>query len=179
MIALPNQGCSADVLPLIRTLFHIVLLRKGPEDIPRSWFLFVLVLALWLFSALAALALIGQFDETDFLLGLFSGTIGVLCYAALVVVSGRPSRLLQTVSAIIGCGALISLAFVAEYVLFLPFLGEVPTGLVANLILLWSVPVEGHIIARAIDRHWYIGILIAIAVFALQYVIYSVVTTTP
>lgn len=179
MIALPNSGCSANVLPLIRTLFDIVLLRKGPEDMPRSWVLLLLVLALWVFSALAALALIEQFDESDFFLGFFSGIIGISCYAALVVVSGHSERLPQTISAIIGCGALISLAFVAEYVLFLPFLGQVPTGLIANLILLWSVPVEGHIIARAMDRHWYIGILIAIVVFALQYVIYSVVTATP
>ena len=179
MIALPNQGYSANVLPLIRTLFDIVLLRKGPEDIPRSWFLFILVVALWLFSSLVALALIEQFDETDFFLGLFSGVIGIACYAALVVVSGWPGRVLQTMSAILGCGALISLAFVAEYVLFMRFLGEGPTGLIANLILLWSVPVEGHIIARAMGRHWYIGILIAIAVFVLQYVIYSAVSATP
>lgn len=167
------------MLPLIRTLFDIVLLRKGPEDIPRSPVLFGLILGLWLFSSLSALALISQFDESDFFLGLFSGLVGIVCYAALVVVSGHASRLLQTISAILGCGALISLAFVAEYVLFLPFLGEVPTGLIANLILLWSVPVEGHIIARAINRHWYIGILIAIVVFALQYVVYSVVSSTP
>jgi hypothetical protein len=179
MIAVPNQGCSANVLPLIRTLFDIVLLRKGPEDIPRSWFLLILIVALWLFSSLAAVALIEQFDETDFFLGLFNGAIGVACYAAFVVVSGWPARLLQTISAILGCGALISLAFVAEYVLFMPFLGEVATGLISNLILLWSVPVEGHIIARAMERHWYVGILIAIAVFVLQYVVYSAVSATP
>jgi hypothetical protein len=179
MIALPNQGCSANVLPLIRTLFDIVLLRKGPEDIPRSWLLFFLVVWLWMFSSLAAVALIEQFDETDFFLGLFSGVVGIACYAALVVVSGWPGRVPQTISAILGCGALISLAFVAEYVLFMPFLGEVPTGLIANLILLWSVPVEGHIIARAMGIHWYIGIVIAIAVFVLQYVVYNAVSATP
>jgi hypothetical protein len=179
MIALPSPGCCKIVLPLIRTLFEIVLLRKGPDAIPRSAVLLALIVGLWLFSSLAALALINQFDESDFFLGLFSGMVGVLCYAALVVVSGHAARLLQTISAILGCGALISLAFVAEYVLFLPLLGPVPTGLIANLILLWSVPVEGHIIARAIERHWYIGILIAITVFALQYVIYSVISSPP
>jgi hypothetical protein len=179
MIALPSRGCCEIVLPLIKTLFDIVLLRKGPDAIPRSMVLLALVVGLWLFSSLAALALIDQFDESDFFLGLFSGMVGVLCYAALVVASGHAARLLQTVSAILGCGALISLAFVAEYVLFLPFLGEVPTGLIANLILLWSVPVEGHIIARAIGRHWYIGILIAITVFALQFVIYNAISSAP
>jgi len=167
------------VLALIKTLFDIVLLRKGPEAIPRSWLLFLITVLLWLFSALAALALIEQFDDSDFFLGLFGGTVGLACYAALVVVSGHSDRLSQTMSAIIGCGALISLAFVAEYVLFLPILGGGATGLIANLVLLWSVPVEGHIIARAINRHWYLGILIAIGVFALQYFVYSLIAPAP
>lgn len=179
MIALPNRGCSSNVLPLIRTLFDIVLLRKGPEAIPRSSVLFVLIIAWWLFVSLLAVALIEQYSESDFFLGVFSGLVGLLCYAGVVFLSGHASRMLQTVAAILGCGALIMLLFVAEYVLFLPILGNVPTGLIANLILLWSVPVEGHIIAKAIDRHWYIGILVAIAVFILQYVIYSVVAATP
>ncbi len=84
---------------------------------------------------------------------------------------------MQTVSAIGGCGAVISLAFVAVYVIFLPLLGEIPAAVAASLLLLWSVPVEGHIIARAIGRHWYIGLLLAIAVFALQYVVQSVLTS--
>jgi hypothetical protein len=164
------------VLPLIRTLFEIALLRKGPEAIPRSVMLLLLCIGMWIFSALAALALVQQMDESEFFLGLFSAAIGVWCYASLVVFSRHPARLLPTISAVIGCGALITLTFVAEYVIFLPFLGEALTGLIANLILLWSVPVEGHIIARAIDRHWYIGILIAITVFALQFLIYGVLT---
>jgi hypothetical protein len=107
-----------------------------------------------------------------------TGVVGLACYAVTVVVSGYRGRVLQTLSAILGCGALIAFAFVAEYVLFRPFLGEAITGIVAQLILLWSVPVEGHIISRAISRHWYIGIVIAIIVFILQYLIYRLVTTT-
>ena len=179
MIALPNQGCFANVLPLIRTLFDIVLLRKGPEDIPRSWFLLVVIVVLWIFSTLVAVALVDQIDESDFFPSLFSGVIGVLCYGAVIVARGFPMRVLQTVSAVLGSGALISLVFVAEYVLFSPLLGEVPTVLIADLILLWSVPVEGHIIARTIGSHWYVGILIAIAVFVLQFVVFSAISATP
>ncbi len=166
------------MLPLIKTLFQILTLRQGPDAIPRSWLLLSMSVALWVFSALAGLALIDRFSDTDFFLGLFSGLIAIACYSALVVFSGRGARLLQTVSAIIGCSALIFLAFVAEYVLFMPFLGATITGFVATLILFWSVPVEGHIIARAIDRHWYIGIMIAVAVFCLQYVVNTAVTSS-
>ena len=164
------------MLSLVSTLLDIALLRKGPDAIPRSWILLAMTVGLWLFSSLAGLALIARIDESDFLLGLFGGLVGIILYATIVVVSGHGDRLLQTVTAVIGCGALIFLAFLAEYVLFTPFVGERITWLVANLILLWSIPVEGHIIARAIDRHWYIGILLALAVFVLQLVMYSFIT---
>lgn len=173
MIALPNHQPYRSLLPLVRTLFDITLLRKGPDSIPHSGIVLVLIVALWLFSSFAVLALIEQYDEQDFIIGLFTAFAGLLTYSAIIVVAGHGARVLQTVSAILGCGALISLAFVAEFVLFTPFLGQTITGLVAQLILLWSVPVEGHIIARALDRHWYIGIVIAVAVFVLQYVLYS------
>ena len=162
-------------MPFIRTLFDIVLMRRGPDAVPRSGVLLLMAIGLWLFSSLAGRALIDRLDESDFFLGLFSGIVGIACYAVVVVLGGYAERLLQTITTLVGCGALIFLVFVAEYVLFMPFAGERFTGLVANLILLWSVPVEGHIIARAINRHWYIGILIAIAVFALQYILYNLV----
>jgi hypothetical protein len=161
------------LLPLVRTLFDITLLRKGPDSIPASMILLVLVIGLWLFSSLAVLSLIEQYDERDFIIGLYTALAGVIAYTAILVVAGHTSRAVQTITAILGCGALISLAFVAEFVMFTPFLGPKITGIVAQLILLWSVPVEGHIIARALGRHWYIGIVIAIGVFVLQYLIYS------
>lgn len=177
MIALPNPGPFPNVLPLLRTLLDIVLLRKGPESIPRSSILFALIVGFWLVSSLSVLSLIEQYDEQDFVIGVFTALIGLACYGITVVMAGFPNRVLQTMSAILGCGALISFVFVAEFVLFAPFLGQTITGIVAQLILLWSVPVEGHIIARAIDRHWYLGIVIAILVFILQYVIYRSMTT--
>jgi hypothetical protein len=178
MIALPNYRPCRSVLPLIKTLFDITLLRKGPDSIPASALLLLLVVSLWLFSSLAILSLIEQYDERDFIIGLYTALAGVIAYTAILVVAGHASRAMQTITAILGCGALISLAFVAEFVLFTPFLGQPITGVVAQLILLWSVPVEGHIIARALDRHWYLGIVIAIGVFVLQYVIYSAMSPT-
>jgi hypothetical protein len=171
-----NQSSRPVLQSLIKTLFDITLLRKGPDDLPGSFVLLAMIIVLWLFSGLVGVVLIETFSEADFLLGLFSGMVGILCFAAVVVLSGYPARLLQTVSAIIGCGSLISIAVVAEYVLLKSFLGEQPAGIIATLIVFWSVPVKGHIIARAIDRHWYLGIVIAIAVFSLQFVVVGVMS---
>lgn len=179
IVAFAAAPVPVNLLPLLKTLFDITLLRKGPDAIPRSAIILAINVALWLFSALVALALIERFSETDFFLGIFSGIVGLACYAAIIVISGRSERLMQSIAAIVGCGALITLAFVAEYVVLTPLMGEGSAGLVATLILFWSVPVEGHIIARAVDRHWYLGILMAVAVFSLQYVVSALVLAAP
>jgi hypothetical protein len=173
MIALPNYPPCRPLLPLVRTLFDITLLRKGPDAIPVSAILLLMAIGLWLLSSLSVLALIDQYDERDFTIGLYTALAGVVAYTVILVLAGHASRAMQTITAILGCGAVISLAFVAEFVLFMPLLGPTITGIIAQLILLWSVPVEGHIIARALGWHWYLGIVFAIGVFVLQYVIYS------
>jgi hypothetical protein len=170
------------VLALIETLFDIIRLRKGPDAIPHSTFLLAVIVVLWLSTGMLMTVLTAELDEQDFAIGTLTGIAGLLCYAAIVVISGKRARLMQTVMALLGCGALISLMFVAGDVFLTPFLSENLTNFIVTLILLWTVPVEGHIISRTLDRHWYIGVAIAMAVFVFQLILYSVmdpVTATP
>jgi hypothetical protein len=170
------------VLALIETLFDIIRLRKGPDAIPHSTVLFVVIVALWLFAGLIMTLLTAELDERDFVVGTITGIAGLLCYTAIVVLSGKRARLMQTVMALLGCGALLSLMFVAGNVFLTPFLSENISNLIVTLILLWTVPVEGHIISRAVDRHWYIGVIVAMAVFVFQLILYSAMdpaTVTP
>ena len=161
------------MLALVETLFAIIRLKKGPDAIPYSWFLCLITMTMWLFAGLAMTAMTEELGETDFLLGTFTGVVGLACYASIIVLSGHIPRLLQTVTAILGCGAVLSLLFIVGNVLLPPLLGASVTDLVVTLVLLWSIPVEGHIIARAIDRHWYVGIVAAMAVFVFQLFLYS------
>lgn len=169
------------MLALLRTLFDIVRLRKGPDAIPYSWLVCFIALLLWLFAGLSTTMATPGMNDDDFLYGTFTGVVGLAVYAAIVVTSGHTARLLQTASAILGSGAFISFMFLAASVLLpplfapLPFLGQNAVNIVVTLILLWSIPVEGHIIARAIDRHWYLGIAIAMVVFVFQLYLYSAV----
>lgn len=161
------------MLALFQTLFDIIRLRKGPDAIPYSWLLCLLALTLWMFSGLAITLMTEEMDDRDFLVGTFTGVVGLACYASIIVSSGKTPRLLQTVTAILGCGALLSFLFVAGDVVLSLFLSENATSLIVTLILLWSIPVEGHIIARATDRHWYVGIVVAMGVFILQLYLYA------
>ncbi len=177
MIVAIDRCRTVPLLPLLQTLFDIALLRKGPEHIPHSVVMLVMTISLWLLSALTAFALIDRFDESDFFLEIFSALIAVACYSAIVILARRGSRLTQTMSAIIGCGAILMSVFVGAYVFLQPFIGAGLMTLVAWLILLWSVSVKGHIIASAIDRHWYIGLSIAVAVFVLQSIFVELVSS--
>ncbi len=159
---------------LFETLFDIIRLRKGPDAIPHSVVSLVVIVALSLFAGLVMTLMTAELDEKDFFIGTLTGMAGLSCYAAIVVLSGKRARLLQAVIALLGCGALLSLLFVAGNVFLSPFLSENITKLIVTLILLWTVPVEGHIISRTIDRHWYVGVVAAVAVFVFQLLLYSV-----
>lgn len=163
------------MLALFETLFDIIRLRKGPDAIPHSPVVFAFAMALWLAAGLIMTIMTPELGKHDFLIGTFTGLTGLGCYAGIVLLTGKRPRLLQTVTAILGCGAVLSLLFVAANVFLAPFLSKNITGLVATLILLWSIPVEGHIIARAINRHWYVGIVAAMGVFVFQLFLYTLV----
>ena len=163
------------MLALFETLFDIIRLRKGPDAIPYSPVMFTITMALWLAAGLVMTVMTPELGQRDFLIGTFTGMSGLGCYAGIVLLTGNRPRLLQTVTAILGCGAVLSLLFVAANVFLAPFLSKNITSLVATLILLWSIPVEGHIIARAINRHWYVGIVAAMGVFIFQLFLYAVV----
>jgi hypothetical protein len=159
---------------LIETLFDIIRLRKGPDAIPHSSVLFVMIVALWLLAGLIMTQLTVELDAKDFVIGTITGIAGLALYAAIIVFAGQQARLMQTVMAFLGCGALLSLIFVAGEVFLTPFLSANIVNFIVSLVLLWTVPVEGHIISRAIDRHWYVGVVIAMAVFIFQLILYSI-----
>ena len=167
------------MLPLIRTLLAISLLRKGPEDIPHSWLLLYLCTALWLFGLVGMTILMQNFGAHEAWIGVASWVLGLVCYVFVLAISGHNSRTLQTLTALIGVGAIIRIAMLAELVLLTPFLGANLANIGAILVLFWSVPVKGHIIARAIEQHWYLGIVIAMFVFVLQFAFTSTLTPEP
>jgi len=157
------------VQALIRTLFDIVTIRKGPDSIPYSWMLLYASVLLWFFPLVVANVLVPNFRGAVVAVSVASWIVSLLCYALGIVLAGFKSRSVQALTAIIGCGALIFLAQVAGLIFLTPFLGAALAQIFIWLLLFWSVHVKGHIIARTIDREWYVGFLIAIGVFVLQY----------
>ena len=105
--------------------------------------------------------------------------LGYVLYWLVLLATGFVHRLLPTVSSIMACGSILTIGMVVAFLALLPVIGSNAASLVAWLILIWSVPVKGHIIARAIGQHWYIGITIALTVYILQRVAYDAMATAP
>ena len=66
MPVLPLPTPRTELLPLLRTLFDIALLRKGPQHIPDSLLVFGMAVGLWLFALLAGIVLVSSIDEAHF-----------------------------------------------------------------------------------------------------------------
>lgn len=110
------------------------------------------------------------------LLSFLVAMLGYAFYGMILAATGFLRRFTQTIAAIMGCGSILTILMVFVFVMFTPFVGNNIAASVATLILFWSVPVKGHIIARAIERHWYLGIAISLSIFILQYAIYREMT---
>ena len=156
------------MLTLLQTLLEIIFLRKGPEVLPRMPVILVIVVALLLLSDITSLLAVDSYTRHTFILDLILGITSVVAFAAIIHAAERRQRMLQTLSAIIGCGAVLSFVSI--------LLGALATGwfdadvveTTIAFVWLWSLAVEAHIIARAIDRSWFVGFVAALAVLAMQ-----------
>jgi hypothetical protein len=172
-----DRYCDRTLLLLLRTFFDIIRLKKGPEHLPDSVLVLGFALVLFAFAMFVSAVLIQSDDSI--VLSVAVSMVGYLLYWVVLGVTGFVRRLVPTIAAIMACGSLLTILMVAAYVMLAPFLGTNLASLVAWLTLMWSVPVKGHIIARAIEQHWYIGIGISLAIYIMQRVAYQSLTATP
>ena len=112
----------------------------------------------------------------DLSLSFFITIASYLLFWLVLVVNGYSHRLVPTISSIMACGSILSIVQVAAQVFLSPFLSANLMFIAAWLIQIWKIPVKGHIIARAIGRHWYFGIAIAMTIFVMQYAAYLALT---
>ena len=162
------------VLTLFKTLVEIILLRKGPDELPHSTVLLLYVAGMWFAVGAVGAMMVDTYNGQTLLADLILTSLGFGLYAVVVKVFEKSERLLRALTAILGCGAIFgAVLFAGRYVLT-TVLGVEETPLFSEIILLWSILVEGHIIARTIDRQWVIGFLIALAVLIGQLQVFAV-----
>ena len=143
-------------------------MRKGPEDIPYSPPLLVVVLAAYAVVSLAMQLLGGDLISA---LAHMLLDVGLMLVATtlLLYMAGHGARLVQTITALAGSGvvlALIALPIVVAMVSVDMQQGvPLPLGLAWLALVVWSVMVSGSIYARALGKHRITGVGIAMLLF--------------
>lgn len=158
---------------LFSRLLAILILKSGPQDMPAGTRPVTLTMALYIIATGASLSVSERADNPVAVLAL--ATVLPLILSRIVLgLRGRPARWSQTVSALFGTSALLSLAS-------LPLGtggGDQPGALVTltSLVLFfWSFSVDGHIWRHALDTSFAAGLAVAVILFAVSiYVITSI-----
>lgn len=157
-----------NVLLLLKTYLEMIALRKGPDAVPSSWLVLYLSIAIFVAGWFLQLAMLGNGGEGRLWPAFAGYLLELFFYGAVIFIFGFSHRIKQSMSAIIACGSIIAVISVFEFVLLSPLLGSVAARALGELLWYWSVPVKGHIVALAIQQHWFVGVTIAMAAFIMR-----------
>lgn len=160
------------MLELFKAFSAIATRRLGPEDLPASAFLLVVTVALYL--ALQVPVSVIVFGPTaDALRTVLADTVLMVAGLWLLLwLTGHAARYQQTLTAVFGTGALLSLLSI-PFNLWQSALGDAtafaaaPRAAILGIVL-WSFVINGHILARALSKPFFVGLMIAIAFFILH-----------
>ena len=155
-------------MPLIKLFLDICFFHQGPQDVPRSRFLLGMAVgANLLFSIM-----LGSF-EVDFPQAVTQGLAALALLLTFILltlaVTGKRDRGEQTLTAAVGCDAIITalgLPLVMASVA-LPGMQETASLLLLGL-MLWEIAVFGHILRHALDLPFLPGLGVALAYTAIS-----------
>lgn len=149
---------------LILIWFDICLLRAGPQDLPASRELLVLAMASYTLVSFL-LSLPGYSLVVAGQLALLDASLLIVFAATALYLMGKMARLIQTLTALSGTGALLGL-FALPMIQFLtPGLDSGQPSLVAGMLWLllfgWNLIVVAHIMRHALSVNLPVAIGIA------------------
>jgi len=141
------------------------MLRDGPQDLPPGHA--PLVLAVLGYIGASALSMsVGRTPEHPVGIIALAVTLPVILVRIVLTLRGHPARWLQTLTALFGTGALLS-------VLSLPLSlagSEPPTPVILASLLLfgWSFAVDAHIWRHALEASFAVGLAVAVVLFTVS-----------
>lgn len=153
------------MLRLLQTFIEIALWRKGPQDLPASTPLAVLVLLIYVASKFIGVQLF-KLTPPDALIFICVDVLMLATWLWLVLAFfGRRQRFVQTITAMLGVGMLVSLLDIAMRGLQFAFgFGDV---LVINWLFgrfLILAIMMGRIFMHALDRGLLTGMALTVAI---------------
>jgi hypothetical protein len=159
---------------LFRVFWDIVVFRRGPRDVPPS--LALLATLAVLYAATSVVQARVMFAPV-LALTCAIADLGLTCavFAVALMVRGRRHRLVQTLSAVLGSGALLSLPLIALMSARSGVADADPRAFLLSVALvpfeIWYLFVMGHIARLALEVTLFTGMAIAMTYAVLSYVL--------
>jgi len=159
------------MLVYVQALINIALRRLGPEDLPDSGFLLGLTVVAYALLQLPV-GIMADATLTEIFTQIPVSVVLAFAFVwVLLRLAGVPRRYRQTLTALLGTGTLLTIVAMPFMIWRLSVLQLQPTApfpeLILLIIMLWSIAVDGHIIARALSRPFVVGLLVSIAYLLL------------
>ena len=156
------------MLDFFRLMVPVTLLRRGPDRVPYSPSLFVLAVFLCALTTLAAASLAEQAFPTSALR--FATAAAIYCAAVvfLLYLFGLRNRVLQTLTAGFGVGAVFGLVEVVLVMASGAGLDDRIVTMAALGLQLWAIVVDGFILSVALGVSLAMGCLLAFSILLPQ-----------
>ena len=152
---------------LAGTLFNLLLLRAGPQDLPSSWPLTATISIVYLGQGILTSQHLGGEDSAA--RTIVAIVIQFSAVAALLKFRRRPQRLEQTLLAIAGTGIMLGLLAFMFLVQADPDAQQPLLALIWFGIFGWSLAVDANIYRHALSISRAQGVLIAVLLLAATY----------
>ena len=160
----------------VLVLLDMLRLRAAPQDVPPGW----------LFAATLTLAYVAQGFIADQLLGDSEGAprslLAITCQfvvvAMLLKARGFRARLPQTLTALAGTGFIFGLLSLMILSRVDPDRAQPDLALFYLILFGWSLVVDAHIYRHAMAINMSLGVLVAVLIFALNFIFIETMFTT-
>ena len=159
------------MMALLNLFWGICLLRKGPQDLPASRHLLVMVILLGILIDLVNLSVALPEVQLPAMLGmsLSYSLVLITTLSVLLYLLGYAARILQTLTALFATGVVISLCSLP----FIIVIGTIERPSMFSLIILalqiWSLVVASHILSKALNVHMLMAGVLAFGYYMLGF----------
>lgn len=161
---------------LVQLFWFIATFKKGPDSVPYSWPLLIVSL---LINVLMAWHQFGYRVEIHmaFLYALLLVGIMVGFSFLVLLIKGHAERSVQVITALMGVNILIN-AFLYPLIFISPIIQMVPVLLYFILMIVislnvWLLMITAHIYSRALVLPFLGGVVIAVALFGVDLIVFA------
>ena len=144
-------------------------LRAGPQDLPAGAGLAALLTVAWLVQGLLMDQALNE--PASGARNLVSIGVQFAAIATLLKLRDRTARIPQTFSALAGTGLIMGLLAFAILAQLDPGRPQPGLALAYLGLFLWSLAVDGHIYRHALSTKMSLGVLVAVLIFAANFIL--------